>query len=378
MLERDDMREQLNVRAAFADVRGYLDTPSVGLPPLAATDRLREAVRGWETGTADYGDWERDAEECRAAFAAMLGVAPADVALVASIVPAVAAVASGLARRGGDVVAHRAEFRSLLLPFLAHVGEDRIRWVDGPYVAATFTAGIDAAADRGVAAVVCSSVSSHDGGRPDLPRVVDAADAYGAGVVVDATQSLGVAGLGIDATRLGAVFCAGYKGLLGPRGAAYAYVRPDLLEGPPPAPSPYGMADAPVVGAYGPPLAPRPGASGLDGSPAWLCWVGALPALRFLAEVPEEHREAHTVYLAERLRAGLAEAGFSAQDTDAAGPVVSVEAAEPSAVVAALREARVRAAARRGRVRFGFHLYNSTYDVERVLAVLRAPHQGAR
>lgn len=372
MTDRDGVLD--GVRGAFGDVRGYLDTPSMGVPPLMATRRLRETLRDWEAAIADYGSWERDAEECRTAFAAMLGVAVTEVALSASVVPPTAAVASGLARRGGDIVAHRTEFRSLLLPFLAHLGEDRIRWVDGPYLADTFTAAVD---DR-VAAVVCSSISSADGGRLDLGRLADAADAHGAAVVVDATQSAGIARLGVRASRLGAVVCAGYKGLLGPRGAAYAYVRDDLLDGPPPAPSPYGMADSAVAGPYGPPLAPRPGASGLDGSPAWLCWVGALPALRFLAGIGEEAREAHAVALAQALRAGLGETGIPVNATDAAGPVVSATVPDPSAAVAALRDAGVRAAVRRGRVRFGFHLYNHADDVDRTLAVLRRHASGGR
>jgi selenocysteine lyase/cysteine desulfurase len=352
--------------AFAASVRGYLDTPTMGVPPLASVERMREALDAWQLGQADYERWEKHSEACRDEFAALLAVPSSDVGLLPSVVPGAAAVAAALARRGGTMVAHTAEFRSLLLPFLVAFGEDRLRWVAGPYTASTFLAALR----PDVTAVLLSSVSSADGGRPDLQRVLDGCASSGAAVVVDATQSLGPAGLGAPASRLAAVLCAGYKGLLGPRGAAYAYVRPELLDGPPPTPSPYGMADTPLVGSYGPPVLPKPGASGLDQSPAWLSWVGALPALRLVASAPEWRREEHTTGLAARFHEGLEKLSLRPQETDLPSPVISVKAAHPDRVVGALRAAGVRAASRRGRVRFGFHLYNTATDLEMALAVL--------
>jgi selenocysteine lyase/cysteine desulfurase len=352
--------------AFAASVRGYMDTPTMGVPPLASVACMREALDAWQLGRADYETWERDAEACRDEFAALLAVPPSDVGLLPSVVPGAAAVAATLARRGGTMVAHTAEFRSLLLPFLVAFGEDRVRWVEGPYTASTFLAGLRS----DVTVVLVSSVSSADGGRPDLRRVLDGCASVGAAVVVDATQSLGPSGLGVPASRLAAVLCAGYKGLLAPRGTAYAYVQPDLLDGPPATPNPSGMADTPEVGPYGPPVLPKPGAPGLDQSLAWLSWVGALPALRLLAGVPERRREKHVTDLAARFREGLERLSLRPQETDLPSPVVSVEAAQPDQLVAALRAAGVRAASRRGRVRFGFHLYNTASDLEMALAVL--------
>jgi selenocysteine lyase/cysteine desulfurase len=353
---------------------GYLDTPSMGLPTAAGVQAVREALDAWASGQADYADWEQRMETCRSLFGELAGARPADVGLLGSVVPAVAAVAMTLARGRGTVVAHRAEFRSLLLPVLAHVGEDRMRWVDGPYVADTFAA----ACDEHTAAVLVSAVSSHDGARPSLSSLAAAAADVDAHLLVDGTQAMGIVVPDAPPDRLGLLACAGYKGLRGPRGTAYAVARPDLVAHVP-TPSTYGAADADVRGTYGPPLLLKPGAPGLDQSPAWLSWVGAEPALAQLVAEPAVDREKQVLTLAHRLRDHLGRLGLPTAESDLPSPVVTFAPADPGAVVRALGEAGVRAAARRGRVRLGLHVYNDDRDVDLVAQVLhRCPRSALR
>lgn len=357
------------LRAAFPErPTGYLDTPTMGLPPAASTARLREQLALCEAGEAEHPRWERDRDACRDRFAELLGVSPDDVGLTGSVAPPAAAVARTLARGGAEFVAHPLEFRSLLLPFLAEFGSERARWVDGEYRAQAFLERIDGH----VRAVIVSAVSSAGGDRPDLVALADACARVDAELIVDASQALGPVGLGLEPHRTGAVLAAGYKGLLAPRGAAYAYVRPGLLDGAPVVPSPAGMADDAAAESYGPPLDPRPGARGLDGSPAWLSWVGALPGLELLAGVAEPVRERHVLGLAERLRRGLAELGATPAHGDRPSPIVTVAVERAREAVAGLRERGVRAAARRGRIRFGLHVYNDEADVERALEAFAA------
>ncbi|HWM21621.1 MAG TPA: aminotransferase class V-fold PLP-dependent enzyme, partial [Ilumatobacteraceae bacterium] len=169
-------------------MRGYLDTPSMGLPDQATVDAMSEALGDWAAGRAHYAVWDRSMESCRTLFARLLDVQPSDVGLLPSVVPAVSAAATTIARGTGTVVAHRLEYRSLLLPVLAQVEENRIRWVDGPYVADTFAGAIDEATDG----VLVSAVSSHDGGRPSLARLGALCRDADARLVVDATQAVGL------------------------------------------------------------------------------------------------------------------------------------------------------------------------------------------
>ena len=348
----------------------------MGLPTAETVASVRAALDAWADASAHYAEWEQSMEACRRLFGELTGL-PADaVGLLGSIVPAVAAAAGAVARRRGTVVAHSAEFRSLLLPVLAQVPPERMRWVEGPYRADTFIAAVDESTD----AVLVSAVSSHDGGRPALGRLVDACDSVGADLIVDGTQAVGILVPEVDLSRLGLFAVAGHKGLRAPRGTAYAYARAHLV-GQHATPSPYGMADAARQGSYGPPVAPKPGAAGLDQSPAWLSWVGAEPALAGLVEQSAEERQGHVLGLATRLRDHLDGLGLHPQDTDLPSPIVSFAVTEPDLVVARLAAAGVRIAARRGRIRAGLHVYNDEADVDLLAQALTdcgaAPAVGA-
>jgi len=346
-------------------MRGYLDTPSMGLPTQATVDAMAEGLRDWRAGRGDYVIWERSMESCRALFARILDVQSSEVGLLPSVVPAMAAAASTIARGTGAVVAHRLEYRSLLLPVLAQVDEHRMRWVDGPYVADTFGVAVDDATD----AVVVSAVSSHDGGRPSLAGLADLCRATDARLVVDGSQAAGIVVPDVNLTELSLFACAGYKGLRAPRGVAFA-VADDEHVGRFFAPSAYGVVDAEEREPYGPPLMPKRGAPGLDQSPAWLAWIGAEQALADLASEPAPDRERRVVALADLLRDHLGTLGLAAQPTDLPSPIVTFGAKDPGAVVTSLERGGVRAAARLDRVRLGFHVHNDENDVDLVTDLL--------
>lgn len=353
--------------------QGYLNTPSMGLPTPETIRVMTATLQEWGAGTADYGDWEAAMERCRSLFGQVVGVPETSVGLLGSVVPAVAAAAEAVAATGGTMVAHRSEFRSLLLPALACIDEDRFRWVEGPYLAEGFLELID----DSTAAVFISSVASHDGARPALGPIREACDRVGARLVVDGTQSAGIIGLDVPVADLDLFACAGYKGLRGPRGAAYAYARSGAI-GRVRTASPYGIADADTAGTYGPPYLPKAGAPGLDQSPAWLSWVGAEPGLESILAATADDQQ-RVLRLAGQLRDGLSSLGHEPQATDLPSPVVSFAPPEPDRVLERLTAAGASVALRLGRIRMGLHVYNEPSDVELVLGALytelHCPHQ---
>lgn len=355
------------IRARFArGTIGYLDTPSMGLPTVTTVHAMKAALDDWLAGTARFDEWESSVDRCRAAWARLNGVEARYVGVVPSITSPLASVFAECARRPGVLLAHRDEFRSLLLPALAAFGADRVRWVDGDYTSAAF----ESVLDDSVGVVVISSVSSADGARPDLIRLADAADASDAQVVVDSTQSEGIVPLGTELRRFGAVVAAGYKGLLGPRGTGYVYADAEFAPSMPVVPSPYGMADNHVRGSYGGPAKAWPGGRGLSQSPSWLSWVGAEPALELLESLPAEDRAHHALSLTNGLRAGLESAGIRTQTTDLPSNIVSVSLVRPDPVLAALHHVGVRAAVPLGRLRLGVHIYTTESDIALALNTL--------
>jgi selenocysteine lyase/cysteine desulfurase len=201
-------------------------------------------------------------------------------------------------------------------------------------------------------------VQSADGRVAPYEKVVAAARAHGALVVVDATQGCGW--LPFDATLADAVVVAAYKWLMAPRGVAFGYLSARIRAGMrPDAAGWYAGAD-PHASYYGPPLRLATDARRFDLSPAWFCLVGAAPALELLAQVGIDRIREHNVDLANRFLAGLGRPpGESA--------IVAVDHPEAEQRLA---RAGIRAAVRAGRVRASFHLYTTEGDVDRALAAL--------
>ncbi len=326
---------------------------------------MQQALQDWSAGHADYSSWETSMEACRGLFGQIFDVEPDDVGLLPSVVPAAAAAAGAVARSSGTVVVHRQEFRSWLLPILAQVPEERLRWVDGPYVADTFTAAMD----ETTAAVVVSAVSSHDGGRLSLTRLLGECISAGSWLLVDGTQAAGIVTLDVPIRSLDLFACAGYKGLRGPRGVAYAVAHDEVVAdfG---APSAYGVSDVQTRGSYGPPLSRKAGAQGLDQSPAWIAWVGAEKGLMALADESPVDRERRVLALSSKLREHLHQRGLPPQLTDLESSIVTFAPRDPELLLSLLAEHGIRGSLRLGRIRLGFHIYNDENDVDLVCQIL--------
>ncbi|PZF94600.1 aminotransferase class V-fold PLP-dependent enzyme, partial [Micromonospora deserti] len=294
--------------------------------------------------------WGEATERSRAAFARLLGVPVADVAVGAAVSQLLAPVAAALPA-GARLVVPEVEFTSNLFPWLVQAQR-------GVEVRTVPLAGLADAIDAGTDLVAFSLVQSADGTVAAYDRIVAAARAHGALVAVDATQACGW--LPFDATRADAVAVGAYKWLMAPRGAAFAYLAPALRERLRPDAAGWYAGQDPHASYYGPPLRLADDARRFDISPAWFSWVGAAPALDLLADIGVPAVHAHDVALANRFLAGLGQPpGQSA--------IVTVEV--PGARER-LERAGIRAAVRAGRVRASFHLYSTDDDVDLALDAL--------
>jgi selenocysteine lyase/cysteine desulfurase len=178
-------------------------------------------------------------------------------------------------------------------------------------------------------------------------------------VLLDATQSAGW--LPLHAAAYDYVVCGAYKWLLCPRGTAFFAVRPERLDELVPVNAGWYAGEDPWSSIYGGPLRLAGSARRFDVSPAWLCWLGAVPSLELMRSVGAERVHAHNVALANRFRVGL---GLAESDS-AVVKVCGVDDAPER-----LARAGIRASARAGGLRAAFHLYNSAADVDRALDAL--------
>jgi selenocysteine lyase/cysteine desulfurase len=328
----------------------WLNTASYGLPPDCAWDALQGALADWRGGRTSWEHWGDSTEGARAAFAALVGVAPEAVATGATVSELVGLVAASIPD-GARVLAPDIDFASVLFPFMV---QER-RGVDVRLVPpAELADAIDDATD----VVAFSAVQMATGEVADLDRIAAAAAAHGALTLCDATQACGW--LPIDATRFDVVVCHAYKWLMSPRGTAFMAVGPDSLERVVPAAAGWWAGDDPHASYFGPPLRLASDARRLDASPAWFSWVGTQPALELVVALGVEAIHDHDVALANRFRAGL-----GLEPSNSAIVVADVPGGRDR-----LERAGITAAERGGRLRTSWHVYNTEADVDAALDAL--------
>src|SRR5215468_5059975 len=354
-VSRDDRHSHVGrPRTAFGqsfDVSpGYLNTASIGIPPVVVADAVAQAVGRWRAGSDRSNAFDADVAAARKAWASLIGVAPESVAIGASVSQLVGLVAASVPD-GTRVLAAAGEFTSVIFPFAAQAHRGVTVTEADPAELVSRVSGHDL--------VAVSVVQSADGAIADVDGLREAAAASGVRVLFDVTQAAGWLPLRLHWADW--VVGASYKWLLSPRGAAWLALRPDALERTVPHAANWYAAGDPWSATYGLPLRLASGARRLDLSPVGFAQRGAAAALPWLATLDLAAVRAHCVGLADSLLAklGLPPRGSAIVALDLPG------AAER------LAAAGIAATSRAGRARLSFHLYNTAEDVEMAVAALR-------
>jgi selenocysteine lyase/cysteine desulfurase len=331
--------------AEFSRADGYLDSPTVGLPPGFVADAVSRHVDAWRRGSVYAPDFDADVEAARAGYAALVGV-PTDAVAIGGSVSALVGLVAAAAADGTRVATLTGEFTSVSFPFAAQAGR-------GVTVTELASGELEGRAGE-FDVVAVSLVQSATGAVLDLPTL----RANAKMTVIDVTQALGWCD--VDLSWADVTVGGAYKWLLAPRGMAWMSVR-DHVPLVPHAANWYA-GENPWTTVYGLPLRLAASAKRLDASPSWVSAIGAGAALPWLAGLDRAAVHAHTVGLANRLRIAL-----GMPEVDSA--IVSIPVA---GAAERLQEAGIRAAVRAGAVRVGFHLYNTDDDLDRLLDALHA------
>lgn len=342
------------VRAEFGHSTVYLNTATCGILPRSAVAAVHGLADATGAGTPDgFGDFDR-VDRVRAAFARLVGVDVARVAIGSAVATHVGLLAASLPD-GAEVLCAEGDFASVINPFVVR-GTLKVRFAPLESLAE--------AVGPGTALVALSAVQSADGRAADLAAVRAATAAHGARMLVDATQAAGW--LPFDASPYEYTVTAGYKWLLGARGASYLTVSEEAQRTLTPLHAGWVAAESMWEATYGPMPELARTARRFDESPAFLAYHAAEASLALLERIGIEAVHAHDTALADRYRAGLARLGHEPVPGD--GAIVSVPGLAHRQP--ALLAAGIATAARAGALRASFHLYTTEADVDRLLDVL--------
>ena len=339
----------------------FLNAGSDGPVPRAAVEAVRDEVERQAADGRHSAYFDRGAElrsRQRAAYAALLGCPPEELALTTCTTEGIATVVAGFGR-GDAIVTSDEEHPGVYGP----LAEARRR---GAEVVVTEFDRLAEAVDVSTTAVVCSHVSWVTGALAPAELA-----SVGAPVIYDGAQGIGAVPVDVKVLGCAAYAGSGQKWLCGPDGSGMLYVAPEFRERVPTLVASYSTAADPNAGLE---------AERWPDGRAWDTPVlsgetsrFALASLELLAETGWDEVHTRGVELAARLASILEEAGHTVRprgDTT----LVSWECEEAEAVNEKAREGGVLIRNLPGHdlLRASVGAWNDEADLDRLIELLRA------
>ena len=352
----------------------YVNSCSQGALSDAVRAAYQDYLRYWDEHGSPWEYWVERAEAARSAFAALVGATPDEVAVTTSLSAGVSALFSGLRFEGERTTIVVSDFEFPTVGQIAHAQELRGRSVVHVPEAGDATIPLEhfeAAIDERTALVAVTHVCYRNGSRVDVEGVVRLAHERGALVLLDAYQAAGAIPLDVRALDVDFLAAGTVKYLLGSAGLAFLYCRRNLVERIQPTSTGW-FADEDIFQMDIHDYSPSPTARRFEfGTPPIPSIYAGLAGIELAQEIGIADTEEHVRGLTALLVDGVEDLGgrvVTPRDPDRRGPLVAVASTDEHALVAALGSEGVVTSSRDGNVRVSFHGYNSTEDVEAVLA----------
>ncbi|HTU21232.1 MAG TPA: aminotransferase class V-fold PLP-dependent enzyme [Gemmataceae bacterium] len=354
----------------------YFDHAAVA--PL--TERARQTLVEWagdlaENGVVHDSARVRRIEEVRRLAGQLLRADPLDIAFIKNTSEGIGIVAEGLRWQAGDnVVTAEDEYPANLYPWmnLAERGVElrRVPSRDGRI----FLDDLRAAIDGRTRLVSLSFVEYASGFRNDLFAVGQLCREKGVLFFVDAIQGLGVLPLDVQNTPIDFLAADGHKWLLGPEGAGLFWVRRELIDRL----HPVGIGWNSVIDSRNfnhVELRLKPHAGRWESGSLNVGGILALGASLDLLlaagiDAIAERVLQLTDYLCEHARRAGVEVYSSRRPGEASGIVSLVLPGDVRAFVRRCRDAGIIVNQRAGRLRVSPHAYNTTEELDRLIALL--------
>ncbi|MGW4687962.1 aminotransferase class V-fold PLP-dependent enzyme [Streptomyces sp. NPDC004244] len=366
-------RELFDVPEGIAYFNTASLAPTLRSGLTAGGAALQWRAQPWRIQAAD---WFTGAERRRELFAALIGAAADDVALVPATSYGMAVAAANLsAAAGSRVLVLADEYPSGVYTwwrFAEATGARMLTVRREP--GQSWTEAVLAAVDERVAVVSVPQVHWTDGALLDLDTIARAARSVGAALVIDASQSAGAMPLDVGALRPDFLVTVGYKWLLGPFGLGYLYVAPARQEGRPLEENWILRADAEDFARlidYRSNYAPGARRFDVGQRTAFELTPMAVTALEQLSQWTVPRIAATLAPITDRIAAAARTRGLPV--TDPRGPHmlgITVPRNLQKRLVEALQQAGVFTGPRGNAIRISPHLHTTDQDITQLLTAL--------
>jgi len=326
---------------------------------------------------ANWDVWITKNEAVRALTAQLLGAAPDEIAVTASVSAGLNALASALDFNGKRNKVVISDFEFPTNAQIWHAQEPRGARV--VHVARDATGYIPPekfaeAIDENTQLVAITHVCFRNGAKLEIPEIVRIARSKGALVLLDCYQSVG--SMDINVKTLDVDFAVGgmLKYLLGTAGIGFMYVRDAFTRSLVPTNSGW-FAQANIAAMDITANRPHPSARRFEaGTPAVVNCYASEAGLKFLLGVGTKNIEKRNQALTRRCMERLVEIGWpSVTPTPDArrGATVCVPSRDSGALSRELMARDIVTSHRDDNMRASFHFYNNEDDIESLIAALK-------
>jgi selenocysteine lyase/cysteine desulfurase len=316
-------------------------------------------------------------ESVRNLTASLLGAAPDEIAVTASVSAGLNSLASALQFSGARNKVVVSDFEFPTNAQIWHAQEPRgARVVHVPRAADGYipAEAFEKAIDEQTQLVAVTHVCFRNGAKLDIPGIVRLARAKGAKVLLDCYQSVG--SLDIDVKGLDVDFAAGgmLKYLLGTAGIGFLYAKAACVQSLVPTNSGW-FAQANIAAMDITANRPAPNARRFEaGTPPVVNCYAAEAGLKMLLKVGAPAIEKRNLALTRRCMERLEEIGWPSitptQD-ERRGATVAVPSRDAAGLAAELMKHDIVTSHRDDNVRASFHFYNNEDDVESFVASMK-------
>jgi selenocysteine lyase/cysteine desulfurase len=370
--------DEFRSRFPILGKRIYVNTCSQGALSTDVEDAMRAYLESWHESGSPWEMWVEQVEHLRARFAASIGAAVDEIAVMPSASGGINAVASALNFDGprSAVVVGDFEFPTMAQVWLAQERRGasirRARASSASPDALPLDA-YGAVIDERTLIVPATHVCFRNGHKTDIAGLVRLAHARGAYVFLDDYQRTGSGPIDVHALGVDFMVTGCLKYLLAAAGIGFLYVRRDLIE----------RLEPSITGWFGRvnPFAFRidaldwpAGANRFEsGTPPVPSAYAALAALELLDRVGYEVVGRQVDHLAARYACAARDAGFVVRTPaapESRGPLVVVQSVDGPALVQKLAARGIIASCRGNGLRVAFHAYNTEGDVDAVVGAL--------
>jgi len=351
----------------------YLNNAATGIPPIATIDAMKEYLDNRFRATGGtFKDTLANIKAIRMNLAQLLGGDYSQYALVPSTSSGVNSFAHSIEYpEGSNIVLCDLEFPANYIPWQnvkkLYGAELRVvKSTEGAVPVERFAEAID----ENTRVVAVSQIQFGSGFRADLGALEKLAHDNGAYLSVDIIQAAGC--FETDLSKLNVDFATGQaaKWMLGPIGAGYVYVGKSVMDKIHPRfLGWWGVEKLQEFGYFD--REPLADARKFQvGSPAMIAYIGLLESLKVLLKIPAQNREKTALATADYLRKRLSEMDIPYYDYGPKNNSATVVCGPPDVekLNEKLKEDNIHCSVRNGKLRVSPHFYNSTEEVDRLLA----------